>query len=153
MAKDQRFLIVKNKDSKEITYFDYEKIDGYSIKPNPNMKFEDAIDVSRMIIINPSLIDKVAMRKINKKFEKLITMFGIVCEDDDESGEGYILALTEADKFRQELNNKYKKFIADEKLELMLKKLAILEDELKLRLQVIENKSYESSYNMDGKAR
>ncbi len=155
MDKDQRFLIVKTKDSKEIRYFEYNKIDGYSLTPKSNIHFEDAIDVNRMIIINPSLIEKIVDKKIKRKFDTLITMLGIVCEEDDQSGEGYKLALDEAEKFRGELVNKYKRYLENEKLDLMFKKISILEDELKLRLQAIIDRAMEieEEYNKEGKSR
>ena len=52
---------------------------------------------------------------------------------EDESSKVYRIALDEAEKLKQKLLNKYKKFLAEEKLELMIKKIKILEDELKLR--------------------
>ena len=47
------------------------------------------------------------------------------------------LIKNEAEKFRMEIINKYKKYISDEKLELLENKLAILEDELNLRMQYL----------------
>ena len=143
MAVTSRFLIVKEKNSKDIKYFDYNKLDGYNLTTKKDVHFADAIDINRVIIINPTFIDKIATRKINSKFNKLINMMQVVCEvgDDDESGEGYRIALDEANKLKMELWNKYKKFISDEKLELMIKKIEILEDELKLRLDLLLNKN------------
>ncbi len=141
MAVTSRFLIVKEKNSKDIKYFDYNKLDGYNLTTKKDVHFADAIDVNRVIIINPTFIDKIATRKINTKFNKLINMMQVVCEvgDEDESGEGYRIALDEAEKLKMELWNKYKKFISEEKLELMIKKIEILEDELKLRLTLLLN--------------
>lgn len=142
MAVTSKFLIVKEKNSKDIKYFDYDKLNGYNLTTKKDVHFADAIDVNRVIIINPTFIEKIASRKINTKFNKLINMMQVVCEvgDEDESGEGYKIALDEAEKLKLELWNKYKKFIADEKLELMIKKIEILEDELKLRLNLLLNK-------------
>jgi len=148
MAINQRFLIVKEKDSKEIKYFDYDKLDGYNLKAKEHIHFADAVDISRMIIINPTFIDKIATKKINAKFDKLINMMSFVCEHEDESGEGYRIALDEANKLQMELINKYKKYIEEEKLELMLKKIEILSGELKLRLDVLMN-----SLEMEEKSR
>ena len=63
--------------------------------------------------------------EINVKFNRLINMMQIVCDvgDEDESGEGYRIALDEANKLKMELLNKYRKFISEEKLDLMIKKL------------------------------
>lgn len=155
MGKEQRFLVVKNKDSKDIKYFEYDKISGYNIKPNPNLKFQDAINVNRMILINPSLIEKMVDKKIKRRFDYLINLLSIVYENDDESGDGLQLALDEAEKFRNELCNKYKQYLKEEKFELLLKKIAILEDELYLRMQYIMNREYFADYEekKEGKSR
>lgn len=155
MAINNRFYIVKDKDSKEIRYFDYEKLDGYNLKAKEKIHFEDAIDISRMIIINPTFIEKIATKKINGKFDKFINMMSIVCsmEDSDETGECYRIALDEANKLRMELLNKYKKYISEEKLELMLKKIEILEDELKLRLNIMESSMNRDEERQRGRGR
>lgn len=155
MGKEQRFLVVKNKDSKDIKYFEYDKISGYNIKPNPKLKFQDAINVNRMILINPSLIEKMVDKKIKRRFDYLINLLSIVYENDDGTGDGLQLALDETEKFRNELCNKYKQYLKEEKFELLLKKIAILEDELYLRMQYIMNMEYFADYEekKEGKSR
>lgn len=137
MAREQKFLVIKNKDSKEIKYFEYDKIKGYNIKPKNNVKFEDAINVNKMILINPTLIEKMVDKKVKRKFDYLINMMSVVCDSDDETGEGLYLALDEAEKFRNELFNKYKNYIKEEKFQLLEKKISILEDELNLRIKYL----------------
>lgn len=155
MAVSNRFLVVKEKDSKEIKYFDYDKLDGYNLKAKKDLHFLDGIDVNRIIIINPSFIEKIATKKINAKFDKLINMVQVVIDvgDEDESGEGYKIALDEAEKLKRELWNKYKKYVAEEKLELMTKKIEILEDELRLRLNTLLNSLYEQENLNKGHSR
>ncbi len=134
---DTKFLIVKDNKSKQIKYFDYDKINGYNLKAKKNYNFFDDINVSRVIIINPSFSEKIAKKKMRMKFEKLLTMMQIVCEDDD-TGEGLDIVLDEANKFKMELINKYRKYVEEEELELMYKKIEIVERELKLRKKAIE---------------
>lgn len=143
MAVTSKFLIVKEKNSKATKYFDSNNLNGYNLTTKKNVHFSDAIDINRVIIINPFFIDKVATKKINSKFNKLVNMMQIVCEvgDEDESGEGYRIALDEANKLKMELLNKYRKFISEQKLELMIKKIEILEDELRLRLDLLLNRT------------
>ncbi len=152
MPIKQKFLIVKNKDEKEIKYFEYDKVKGYNIAPKNKVKFEDAINVNRMILINPSLINKMVDKKVKRRFAYLVNMISFVCENDDESGDGLYLALDQAEKFRMELLNKYKKYIEEEKFALLLKKIAILEDELKLRIKY-NAKTYEDTKGLEGKSR
>ncbi len=152
MGNVQKFLVVKKNDSKEIKYFEYKKIKGYNITPKNNVKFEDAINVDKMILINPSLIEKMVDKKVKRKFNYLINLMSIVCDSDDETGSGLYLALDEAEKLRNELYNKYKKYIKEDKFELLEKKISILEDELNLRIKyLIFNMERENQ--MEGKSR
>ena len=57
---DAKFLIVKDNKTKQIKYFDYDKIDGYKLSAKKNYNFFDDINVSRVIIINPSFSEKIA---------------------------------------------------------------------------------------------
>ena len=74
---DSKFLIVKDKDSKEIRYFDYDKIDGYNLKAKKNSNyFDDINSINRKTyqkvltktigIINPNF-KAIADKKINEK--------------------------------------------------------------------------------------
>lgn len=158
MAIEQRFLVIKNKDSKTIKYFEYDKLNGYQVHPKSNIKFSNAINVNKMIIINPSLIDKIIDRKIKHKFNSLINLLSFVYENEEASTpDGLELALNEAEKFRMEIINKYKKYLSEEKLSLMEKKLDILEDEIKLRMQYYLNeqmrRQFDEEKSKEGKSR
>lgn len=156
MAINQRFLVIKNKDSKTIKYFEYDKLNGYNIHPKQNVRFQNAINVNKMIIINPTLIEKLVDKKIKHKFNNLINLLSFVYENDEATGDGLELALNEAEKFRMELINKYKKYLSEEKQSLMEKKLDILEDEIKLRMQYFLNEQMQRAYSSpksEGKSR
>ena len=154
-----RFLIVKNKDSKEIKYFDYDKIEGYDLKPRSDTKFMDAINVSRVIIINPSFSEKIASRKMNAKFERILKLMNYISMEDDDDGTKLDIILDEATKFQRELINKYHKFVDEQKLELMLKKVEIIEKEIKLRKAALMYKDdlidyqREDEQSLEGKRR
>lgn len=137
MDSDTKFLIVKDKETKVIKYFDYDKIDGYRLTSKKNANFFDDINISSVIIINPSFSEKIARKKMNSKFERLLTMMNIVCDEDD-TGEGLEIVLDEANKLKMELFNKYRKYLEEEEIELMYKKIEIVERELDLRRKAIE---------------
>ena len=150
MGSEQRFLVIKNKDEKTIKYFEYDKIKGYNIKPKNNVKFVDAINVNKMILINPSLIEKMIDKKTKRRLNYLINLMSTIFDSDDETGDGLYLALDEVEKFRREVINKYRAYISEEKMNLLLKKIAILEDELNLRIKYI---SYDYEMEKEGKSR
>ncbi|MEG1495491.1 MAG: hypothetical protein RSB99_03765 [Bacilli bacterium] len=137
MPINQRYLIVKNKDEKSITCFEYDKIKGVDISPKNNIKFTDAINVNKMVLINPSLIEKMIDKKISKRFDKLLKILAIIYDDNDDTGTGYREALNEITKFRLEIYTKYKMYMEEAKLTIALKKLTILENEVLERLNTL----------------
>ena len=153
---NKRYHIIKDKNDNSITYFEYDKMNGYDLTPKSNVKIEDAINVNKVVIINPSLANKVAKKKVDLKFKKLLQLLNIVFESDDETGDAYRQGLNEVDRLKQELINKYKKYLEDSEFDTMEKKLGILEHELKVRLFYIEQAlEYEEelNYEKEGKSR
>lgn len=149
---DKRYHIIKNKEDKSITYFEYDKMEGYDLSPKKGIKIEDAINVQKIVIINPTLANKVAKKKFNIKFKKLVSLLNVIFETDDESGSAYHQGLDEVNRLRMELINKYKKHLETSEFETMEKKLDILEHELKVRLYYLEQQ-YEKENIKEGKAR
>lgn len=151
---DKKYYVVKEKNSKAITYFEYDKMEGYDLSPKKGVKIEDAINVNKVVIINPSLAQKVAKKKVDLKFRKLLQLLNIIFETDDDTGTAYREGLNEVSKLRLELLNKYRKHLEEEEASLIDKKLDILEQELKLRLYYLEqNYQNEYSNSMEGKSR
>ena len=151
---DKKYYIVKDKSSKAITYFEYDKMEGYDLSPKKGVKIEDAINVNKVVIINPSLAEKVAKKKLDLKFRKLLQLLNIIFETDDDTGTAYHEGLNEVSKLRMELLNKYRKHLEEEEANVMEKKLDILEHELRMRLYYLQQ-SYQNDYSnsMEGKSR
>lgn len=131
---DKKYYIVKDKDNKTITYFEYDNMEGYDLSPKKGLKIEDAINVNKIVIINPSLANKVAKKKTDLKFRKLLQLLNVIFESDDDTGTAYYEGLNEISKLRLELNTKYRKHLEEEESNLLEKKLDILEEELKTRI-------------------
>lgn len=139
MEKEVRYLIVKKKDQKEIVYMEYDKLKGYTIAPKNPKPFQDCINVNQMIVIQPSFIEKLVHKKLNKRFKHLLSLITILFETDDETGTALKEALNEIEKFRIEVKNKYREYLSKEELKLMAKKLSFLQAEAKKRLVLLES--------------
>ncbi len=133
----KNYYIVKNKNDKTITYLEYDKLTGYDITPK-KVKIKDAIDVNKMIIINPSMIEKTVTKKIDLKFARLLKFINVVFTTEDDSGEGYRQALTEITKLRLEVFVKYREYLKKDQLNMLDKKLNILEREAGVRLLYLQ---------------
>ncbi|MBR3661386.1 MAG: hypothetical protein IKN63_05785 [Bacilli bacterium] len=129
---DIRYLVVKEKNKKTVSYFEYDKLDGYGMIPkNKNIKLRDAINVNKMVIINPSFIEKLINKKINSKIKKLIDLISTIYENDDDDPAGSLMqALNEVEKFKREMINKYLNYMSKEQVDLLEKKINILETEV-----------------------
>lgn len=122
--------VINKKKSFEL-YSDIDLSNSYNIKRQK----EKSMGIIR--IFNNQLT-KIAIRKsINNHFKKLLELVIAITEDGDNP-EGLMLCLDEISKFRSELNNKYNKFLEKKDKELALKKLEIIEKELKDKLVIYQ---------------
>lgn len=148
---DKKYFVVKDRNDLSITYFQYDKKDGYDFQPR-NVKIKDAIDVDRMIVINPSMIQKLAFRKVNIRFQRIVKLLMFVLSDeneDDGTGGTYHEAMNEINKLRMEITMHYKNKLKSEDFNEFNKKLDVLEEELKNRLyylQMMYRERLENSY-------
>ena len=138
MVQEPKYLVVKTKDKKEIVYMEYDKLTGYDITPKNQKTFADCIQVNKMILIQPSLIEKLVHKKVDRHFKRLLMLVTMLLEADDDTGTSLRECLNEVEKFRLEIKNKYREYLTKEELNLMAKKLMILNEEAKMRLSVLE---------------
>ena len=148
MTNNIHYLIVKEKNKKEITYFEYDKLKGFNMtSKNKNIKLRDAINVNKMVIINPSFIEKLINKKINIKIMKLIDLLSNIYESDDDDPAGTLMmALNEVEKFKREMINRYVEYMNKEQLKLLDKKIKILEHEVTMRAYVLNESREELEY-------
>lgn len=132
--EEKRFVVKKDAKTDVITYMEYEKLKGFSVKPKKDISFEDMINVNEMILINPSLIEKLIFKKCTKTFDRILKMISVVSDDEDDDT-GYMLILDEIERFKNLLVNKYKHYMEEQEYELNIKKLDILKQEIDHRRQ------------------
>lgn len=140
--RQQHYYICKKGDDKQIVYLDYDKLKGFGFSPKNNVKY-DGIVVNKMVIIKPSMIEKVLRRKIKRKLDlylKLIIRF--IESDDSENGETLREALNDLTRYKNIIDYKYRKYLDDKYLRILLKKIALLEYELTSKLLSINNYEY-----------
>ncbi len=144
---EKHYYIYKKDNTSEIIYLDYNKLKGFNFTPQNHIKY-DGVVVNKMIIIKPSMIEKVLKRKIKRKLDlylKLIINF--IDSDDSSSSDTLREALNDLSRYKNIVEYKYKKFLDEKYLKILLKKIAILEYELKSKLITINEYNYELDYD------
>ena len=139
----KKYYIYKKGNDKEIIYLDYNKLKGFNFSPKNSYKY-DGVVVNKMVIIKPSMIEKVLRRKIKIKLDlylKLIINF--IESDDGTSGDALREALNDLSRYKSIIQYKYRMYLDEKYLKVLLKKIALLEYELNSRLINIKDYNYE----------
>lgn len=123
-----KYLISKAKYNNEVIYLDIDKIKGYTVTPKNNLKY-DGIKIQEMVIIKPSLIEKIIKRKIKMHLDYYIKLI-LEDSDDDSTRE----ALGSLERYRMLINEKYILFLDSKYLKLLNKKIDILSRELSCKI-------------------
>ena len=134
-------LVTKNKYRNKKINLALKKDKGYKIKPKNKVKY-DGVVVNEMLIIKPSLIEKILKRKISVKLDYYL-QYIISVLDDESSDTGKIGAvLSDLNRYREIVKNNYREYLTDKYMELLLKKIELLEYELKKKLMLLEAYNY-----------
>lgn len=127
------YTIIKANNKGEITLETIEKINGYKVKPKNKCNYK-GMKVNSMVIIKPSFIEKVLKRKIKMKLEFYLNYI-INLIDDDDDDDDIRKALDELERFKETVEYKYRKYLDDKYVNLLHKKISLIEHEIKLKKQ------------------
>ena len=97
-------------------------------------------DIESITIDNKKMIDKILTKKIDNMFKRLLMIVNNAFDSDDNP-EGTTIALDEITMIRNQIRNRYAKYLSDEKEALYLKKLELLEEEMRFKYY-----TYQDSY-------
>lgn len=131
-----------NKDHQDNSVISIRELDGYVFKPKPGRG--NYINVNEVKIVDRVMIDKILSIKFNKSFKQLVNLALKVINDQTDSSdtdEACNLVLDEVELVRQVLLNRYQKFISYEKEQLFLKKLRLIENEIRMKQVRIKQKA------------
>lgn len=115
------------------------ELDGFMMGSKNKTYKIDGNEVKDIKVVDTKLATALVSKQVSKKYEKLINYLTELLVDDDDSGDTYREALNQIEKFRQEIKNKYRKYLKQKELEMMSKKLVILQKEANKRLFEVQD--------------
>ena len=148
MKNKINYLIVKDENKKETIYFECDKIDGYELVKN-RKKVINGVNVNKMVIVNESFIEKVINKQVDKKMKSLLELIASVCESDEDPSSAMMFALNEVEKFKRFIINQYASYMNKKQLELLDKKVKLIENEVKMRLYQYSQKYEEKEVEVE----
>lgn len=125
--------ILKKSDEKQDILL-YQEKHSYSFTPKNNYKW-----VKKITILDEDMLSSIWENKLNKDYNRLLKIiYSLVSSDDTNSGD-VLVAYTEIERIRQYLNSLQLKGLKQDIYEKFVKKLYVLELELK-KIHVMELK-------------
>ena len=126
----------KHKDESVVSI---KELEGYTFKPR--LTKDSYIKVNAVTIVDKVMIDKILTMKFNKSFKKVVQLALRVINDEDADDGDVSIVLGEVELVREILLNRYQKFLNFEKEQLFLKKLRLIENELRMKQVTIKRKA------------
>jgi hypothetical protein len=127
-----------NKSHTDDSVVSIKELDGYTFKPRPNSNY---IKVNKVTIVDKLMIDRILSMKFDKAFNRVVKLALQVINDDDASSDDCEIILGEVELVRQILLNRYQKYISKEKEVLFLKKLRLIENEMRMKQVQVKQKA------------
>jgi hypothetical protein len=111
------------------------KLEGLEIKPKNHLAY-DAVEVNSLTIVNQKYIEKLLRKKIKRKLDYFLNYIISIIDGDDETEnpENLQLALDDLAHYRSIIEYKYRKFLDEKYVNLLLQKIEMLEHEIKRKL-------------------
>lgn len=129
-----RYLLVKDNHERRFTNIDYRRLDGFKFNPK-NQVENDGIMVNEMVLINPSFIENVLKRKTKKKLELYLRfIISLIDNESDASSDDLREALDGLVRYKGIVENKYRRYLDERYANMLIKKIEILEQELKTKI-------------------
>ena len=127
-----------NKDAHGEKIISITELDGYVFRPK--LKNDSYIKVNEVKIVDNVMTDKIFTIKFDKYFRRLVSLAMSVISDDDATDADAAIVLDEAELVKEILQNKYEAYLSKEKKELFLKKIKVIEQEMRLKQIAIKER-------------
>lgn len=113
---------------------------GYHFSPKNRVRYH-GIQVNSLFVMKPSFIEKLLKKKVERKLDFYL-QYLIDLVDDDTEGGRVAYALNDLTRYRDIIEYKYRKYLDDKYVDILLKKIALLEQEMKNKLMYQQWKNY-----------
>ena len=130
----KKYKLQKSNEKIEISNLD-NNIKGFIFTPQNNIAYA-GIEVNSMTVMNNSFIEKILKKKNERKLDHYLEyIINIIENDSDDSDDSALReALNSLTRYKDIINHKYRMYLDDTYINLLLKKIALIENELKSKI-------------------
>lgn len=120
----------------------FNNIEGFDMEPKNKIKYEGIV-VNKIVVINRFFIDKILKKRIKRKLELYLQFIIDYMDDDSDDGSSINQILNDIKRYKSILMYKYNKYLKQEYIDMLKKKLDLIEKEFSMKLYVIQEKNME----------
>ncbi|MFI3307899.1 MAG: hypothetical protein R3Y21_04955 [Mycoplasmatota bacterium] len=135
------YILIK-KDYEKRSDLEKKKLKGLRLKPKKVIY--KGIKVDKLLIIKPNFIEKLLKKKIKRKLN-IYLQYIIDLLEEEESDESLNEVLTDLKRYKAIVDNKYRIYLEEKYIELLIKKIELLEHELKAKM-FLQSRVFEKEY-------
>lgn len=135
--KRKLYIVTENKYDNQKIKIDINKMEGFKFSPKNSSEYL-GIEVNSMLVVKPSFIDKLLKKKTKRKLDYYLKYLISILDSDDTSDDSFRQALDDIARYKEIIEYKYRKYLDDKYINLLLKKINLVERELKERVAVNE---------------
>ena len=148
------YILIKDKKNNKDFHMIYDKINGFKIKPKKDLKY-DGVKVDKMVLINRSFIEQVIKKKVKYKLDMYLKYLITVLDEEGTGTTDLRHALNDLTRYKQTIMNNYRIYLDEKYIALLMKKVALIEHELQMKLLVREynNQMYYEEENTNRRTR
>ena len=130
----KKYKLQKSNEKIEISNLD-NNITGFIFTQQNNIEYA-GIEVNSMTVMNNSFIEKILKKKNERKLDHYLEyIINIIENDTDDSDDSALReALNSLTRYKDTINYKYRIYLDDTYINLLLKKIALIENELKSKI-------------------
>ncbi len=138
---NRHYVLIRNKYEKNKIDINPDKLtNGFHIHPKNSSEYT-GLEVREMTINSKNFVERIVKKKTGRKLEGYIQyLMSLLDDDNGESGDFIGFVLNDVMRFRGIIKAKYAKYLDEHYTELLLKKLDLLEHELKMKAYYINEK-------------
>lgn len=136
----RNYILIQNKYENCPVKLNAKKLkNGYQVHPKNQEEIKDGVEVSQMTINSKNFVEHIVKKKVSRKLEGYIQFIMSLVDDENAGGELLGFVLNDVTRFRAVVMNKYRKYLDQHYIDLLLKKLDLLEHELKVKSYYMSN--------------
>ena len=141
----KHYIVQKVEKKADKITFSHKQMDGFKVTPHNHLHYP-GISVNSMLIVKPSLIEKLLKKKNQRKLDYYLQyIISLLDSNDGNDDSTFRTALNDLTRYREIVEYKYRKYLDDKYINLLLKKIDLLEHEIKSKMVYKEQlKSYQT---------